>query len=311
MNTLAADHPSVTHVPETSLSRYLRKAWVLNNTYDPPGYKKKYRSPMWEFIRCAKAHPDLAALDGFDALSAVGECLATWDRGRDGRDIWRALFPESDDPRAEFCATWPNVKWAKASLELAMESATRLPLKPMKSYSPQYNRFVSVIGYLQQGIDGSILIPCRKFAELLGCTPMTISRYRNLAIESGLLKMTAKAPRAQRKADEFAFAIEKFDWETGEQIVTKALSICVTSETGCYTDTHDTERNKEPQEIEEKNEIEDIQRKGRAYLPDNRKCTIRQGALIPTTAQLREELASTKHLRNAQVGFPNYDKICS
>ena len=136
---------------------------------------------MWEFVRRAKAHSYLGRLDEFEAFAAVEMCLRSWDDASAHADVWEMLFPDAEDPKAEFIYTWPRIKWAAAILDLAVEEANRLPLKPSKSYSLKYDRFTSIVGHLQQLVDGSILVPCRKFAEMLACDPMTISRYRDLS----------------------------------------------------------------------------------------------------------------------------------
>ena len=92
-----------------------------------------------------------------------------------------------------------------------------MPLRPRDCYSPGYGSFVSLAGHLQQNAQGSILLPCRKIAAILSCEPTTVSRYRRLAMQDGLLQLTSRGIRVQRKADEFRFAVEMFDWETGEQ----------------------------------------------------------------------------------------------
>jgi hypothetical protein len=232
----------------------LREVWELNNSREERSHGRAYRSPMWEFLRRAKANPELGRLSEFEAFTVVEACLKLWDNAPDG-DLWEAWFPDSDDPRAEFIHTWPRIKWAAATLELALEQANQLPLNPSKSCSPKYAHFVSVVGHLQRRTEGSILVPCRKFAELLDSEPMTISRYRQFAQLSGLLKLEQRGVKLQRKADEFSFAVERFDWKTGKEIVSENLGICVTPDPACYTENQDTERNKEIQDSQEKKKL--------------------------------------------------------
>jgi hypothetical protein len=130
---------------------------------------------------------------------------------------------------------------------------------------------------------------------------MTISRYRDFAQASGLLKITARGIKAQRKADEFVFAVEQFDWKTGRQITSENLNLFVTSGAGCYTENQETERKKEIQEKQEKKETQETQRETRAKLPEKRKCAVRQDPYIPTTAELAEDLQRTEHLRTTQI----------
>jgi hypothetical protein len=171
---------------------------------------------MFIFVRRAKAHSELETLGGLEAAELAEKCLKSWSSG--GGDPWREWFPESDDGKTEFVDTWERIKWPRAALDDAKVSAARLPLKPFRCYSVKYGQFVSVAGYLQRSVNGPILLPCRKMATLLECDAMTVSRYRRLAVQDGLLRLTARGIKAQRKADEFSFATESFNWKTGEQI---------------------------------------------------------------------------------------------
>jgi hypothetical protein len=121
---------------------------------------------------------------------------------------------------------------------------------------------------------------------------MAVSRYRSWAQRDGLLKLTCRGIRAQRKADEFTFAVELFDWETGEQMLTRDTEI---------QENQEIERKKEIQEKQEKKETQEMQREARAPLPEKSKCAIRQGPYIPTAAELAEELRGTAHLRTSQI----------
>jgi hypothetical protein len=281
-----------------SSSEYLRQAWEANNAYEPPTFGSRYRSPMWEFTRRVKAHTELGQLSAFDALRVVERALRGWFVGAD--DLWQAGFPMSEDGKAEFLRTWEVIKWPKAELDRAQAEAITLPLQPLNSCSPKYDRFVSIAGHLQRGVDGPILLPCLKFSEMLGCTPTAISRYRHLAMQYGLLSLKSKGIKVQRKADEFIFNVDLFDWKTGKQISSENLNLCLSSRGGCYTETQDIqeiERKKESQEKQEKNETQEMQRETRAPLPQKVRCSARLGAQIPTTDELAEALRKTAHLR--------------
>ncbi len=283
----------------STLSEHLKDAWKLNSSYQPPGFGRPYRTPMWEFVRRAKTHPDLASLDAYAAAASVERCLAGWEGY--GVDTWQTCFPESDDPKAEFVSTWDRIKWGQGALEQAVINADKLPLEPILSPSPKYETFISIVGHLQRLVEGPILVPCSTFAALLGCQGMTITRYRELAKASGLMRLVRKGIKAQKKADEFSFAVEQFDWESGKQIVSENLNLCLTSPARCYTEVQEKqekERNKEPQERKEVEEIHEMQRETRAHFPEEgRRFSVRQEPYIPTTAELARNLEKTKHLR--------------
>jgi hypothetical protein len=289
------------------LADYLCEAWELNRrAYTEPGPGRLFRSPMFTFVRRAKAHPDLEGLTGLEAATLVERCLDSWGKMSD--DPWRTWFPESDDAKSEFVDTWGRIKWARAALQTAQLSAVKLPLNPRECYSPGYGSFVSLAGHLQRNVQGSILLPCRKIAAVLNCEPMTISRYRRLAIQDGLLQLVARGIRSQRKADEFRFAVEMFDWETGEQTASVNLNICVTSQSidgGCYADTQDkqeSERFTDSQKKMTEKEIEEKQEKKRTLIADEtKKCALRRGPYVPTSAELAEALERTVNVRRGYI----------
>jgi hypothetical protein len=217
---------------------------------------------MFNFVRRAKAHPELQTLGGLEAAELVQRCLKSWSS--ESGDPWREWFPQSDDGKTEFVDTWERIKWPRAALEDAKVSAARLPLRPFRCYSVKYGLFVSVAGYLQRSVNGAILLPCRKMAGLLECDAMTVSRYRRLAVQDGLLRLTARGIKAQRKADEFSFATELFDWETGEQMPSVTLNICVTSSAPaqeCYTEKQDTQDSERHQDMQETKILQEVKEK--------------------------------------------------
>jgi hypothetical protein len=274
---------------DSTLSDYLRQVWEANRQDQPRAHRQRYRTPMWEFTRQAKAHKSLVGLDVLEAAATVENCLQSWGIFPDTVEIWRAGFPSSDDPREEFIYTWDRVKWPKPELDRAQVDATALPLKPQRCYSPGYERFISIAGHLQRGVQGSILLPCNKLSQILDCEPMAVSRYRKWAQENALLKLTRQGTKAQRMADEFIFAVELFDWKTGKQIPLEKLSECSPSRE-MLTRESDIERKQESQEKQEKQDNQDIQRETRTLLPMKRKCAIRSGPYIPTVAELDEQL---------------------
>ena len=290
-------------VSRQALDGYLREGWQLNES-SYPAPKGHYRSPMFTFVRWTKAHPDLEDLLGLEAAELVESHIKTWEPS--SSDPWQTCFPESDDPKLEFVDTWHRIKWPRAELETARLSAARLPLKPFCCYSPGYQAFVSLAGHLQRNIEGSILLPCLKISAILGCRPMTISRYRRMACQDGLLQLIARGIKLQRKADEFRFSVELFDWYTGEQICPADLNICVTSQSldrSCYTektekkDSKESERLTDLQEKLTKKEVHDEKGERGRLFGKNAKASIQRRPHIPTTAELAEELETTVNIR--------------
>ena len=101
-----------------------------------------------------------------------------------------------------------------------MEFSRRSPLLLLKEKAVKrpssYPSFVSLAGWLQVVAgDTEIMLPCRDVAEVMGVTPMTVSRYRNWAIEDGyLVKVkdhTFRGKGASNEATEFRFPVQL--WE--------------------------------------------------------------------------------------------------
>ena len=287
---------------DPELSRYLRRAWQHNQeTYREPKQGEPFRTPLFEFVRAVKAHAELGEMEAFAAADTIEPYFANWLGDRDF-EVWSSVFPWSDDPRSEFIDTWQKIKWPHAYVERAVEAVKICPLFPKQAFSKTYAEFVSIAGHLQRSVAGPILLPCRKIAGVLGCKPTSVSRYRNLAIMAGLLRLQRRGTRAHREADEFIFETGKFNWTTGEEIDSENLKICVTREGACYTDTQDIqdlERKEESKETQESKDLSRETRKKRAHFSfsETHKCAINSGPHIPTSAELEESLEKTKHLR--------------
>jgi|SRR5215469_14182693 len=291
---------------DPELEIYLRDAWRYNEEhYEEPAYGQPFRSPLFLFVRAVRAHPSLGRLPALTAAEAVEQYLAHWGDGNG--DPWQAAFPKSDDPRTEFVDTWEKIKWPHAEVERALQAVKTLPLRPKRSYSPKYAEFVSVAGHLQRNIEGPILLPCRKFAEALGCEPMTISRYRTLATKDGIIRMERRGRKHHREADEFSFNLERFDWKTGNEIDSENLGICVTpkSEGECYTDSQEIKEIERKKESQETKDTKDNERYTRVHSNKAKPSRSEAGPYIPTTAELAEELQRTKDLR----GFQDFNTV--
>jgi hypothetical protein len=104
-------------------------------------------------------------------------------------------------------------------LENAIDEARVLPLdlaaEVMERRSDYYPVFVALAGHLQVIMGARpILLPVEKVGPLLGVKPMTVSRYRECAIEDGYLReVTPAVFRAKGKrgrATEFVFNVSRF-----------------------------------------------------------------------------------------------------
>src|SRR5437868_12941453 len=138
-------------------------------------------------------------------------------------DQWISCFvdSDSDDPKVEFIQTWDRVRLPAGMdmLDLANRQAKTLPLKLKISHSEKYERFVSIAGHLQRLRPGlPIFLPEQKLAAILGCRYQTVGWYRAEGVKHGLLKELSKHDYGRRRATEFEFNLDLFDWDSGEQI---------------------------------------------------------------------------------------------
>lgn len=183
----------------------------------------EWRSPMWSFAQHARGCSELYDLGGSDALDVIEHRMQ--DLRMDVDEYWDNWINVSDDPRAEFAATFDKVKFAAGlqPLEVALREAKRLPLHPSRSTGPLFDVFLSIAGHLQQLLrPGYIKLPEIAVGRLLGCSPKTISNYRHLAQSSGYLTFRKRHSVAAKpgagEATAFSFEVGRFDWLTGEEL---------------------------------------------------------------------------------------------
>jgi hypothetical protein len=146
-----------------------------------------------------------------------------WDDGKPaGGDPWfKWLGLARVEVHAEILAAWDKVrrKPGRSPLDQAIEMAFRHPLMPpadvMESRPDGYEKFVSLAGWLQAASGGqNILLPVADVGELLGVRPLTVSRYRQWAVEDGYLAevrpYSFHSQRARNRATEFRFNLDAF-----------------------------------------------------------------------------------------------------
>jgi hypothetical protein len=154
----------------------------------------RWQSPLFLFVRLAKAHPALRKLATAKAFAAINRVVETW-RCRTGERGWQYFDVGREDAQVEFLDAWDKVRYlpGRSPLQNALLLAKEKPLSLCKEVaarrSPEYPRFISLAGWLQVCVgDQPILLPVEDVGELLGITSMTVSRYRRMAVEDGLLK---------------------------------------------------------------------------------------------------------------------------
>jgi hypothetical protein len=182
--------------------------------------RSKWRSPLFHFVRLLKGRLELQGCDGIEAAATIDPVLRALANGNDSP--WEHHFGDLHaDPRAEFCNVWEDVKTPALDnpLESAYFESNLLPLIPIKAVSPLYGRFVSVAGHTQRLMpDKNFLLPVAILAEMLGCDRTMVSTYIRIAKKAGILREVGGWSYAERKAKEYRFALQNWDWTTGKQI---------------------------------------------------------------------------------------------
>lgn len=117
-------------------------------------------------------------------------------------------------------AAWEDVRIpAGRSLFDQVESDARnLPLKPKRFRCAKYCEFLSYAGHLQRLRPQPIQLPVRRLAKKFSVSEMTISNYRQWAIDDGFLKETQVYSYSKKLATEFRFVLDRFDWNTGSEV---------------------------------------------------------------------------------------------
>jgi hypothetical protein len=199
-----------------TLFEYLDEAWEANDEavlhFHEGG---SYRSLLFEFVRSAKAHPELCDLDAMEALAMVGQWVA--ERGGWNNLPFLGIGQEDlsdDDFEAEFITVWDEVNYpaGEGPLEVALREAKQRPvtINGARNGLKGYVAFLSFALHLQLLRNGdAIFLSCRRIGELLGCSGMTISKYRKWAVDDGFLEEVKKHEN-RVSATEFRFVLKRF-----------------------------------------------------------------------------------------------------
>ena len=175
------------------------KAWAVLER-EKARKRGEWRSSTWDIARCLKGHPELSALTEDELLDKIDlETLGL-----------------SSDELEQLVYEWAQVKHIPGGswLAHAVELSTRYPplsFGPgMGGGTPLYMTFINLAGCLQetQGRNGTILLPCRRIGDLLGCDKNTVSAMRRRAEKAGLLKVVRA--HSSKRATRYFFDYTRF-----------------------------------------------------------------------------------------------------
>jgi len=175
-------------------------------------------TPLWELVRAVKSHPDAAGRSPCDLLSMVETVFKTWISASDGRyrlhppesrprdvdDVWMEEFHRvhfeagveavlsAEAARAEFLHIVRVSYYALGDTPIrgALSQAAVCPLEFPNDLdgTEGYKRFLSFAGWFQvmRG-DRTIYLPCERLGQELEVDSKTVWRYREMAMDDGLL----------------------------------------------------------------------------------------------------------------------------
>lgn len=168
---------------------------------------QNWQTPAWDFGRFAKAHPDLIDLDENTALLVVKAAI--------GWRFWEThLDMDCADAEIAFDDIWVKCRAVPGydPVTLAVRGAKESITETAESGPAGYQTFLEVAKRLHHQLGGeAFMLPCHKLAAMLGCKPMTISRYRQKAIREGFLRIEKEhsfRSRQKGEATEFSFCDE-------------------------------------------------------------------------------------------------------
>lgn len=175
---------------------FLREAVETAHRLNYQEFKdRKWRTPCFQLVRILKTHHELGPMTAAKAIKKIEVEIRKWE-ANGIKDFWgQFFFSTRADAHMEIVDTWDKIKWlpGKSVMENALELAKRRPLRidaetfEKRGNIQAYLDFTSLCGWLQAtlGADVPIAVPCREFGELLGLSPMTISRMRKWSVEDG------------------------------------------------------------------------------------------------------------------------------
>jgi hypothetical protein len=196
--------------------------WAVGRNQDEKKYRGGRASPLFHFIRWAKAHPDLAGLTVQQAFQRVEQAICSWRATPRGANPWYVwLKVGRDTAEAEFYGAWDAIRYLPFENPLtgALDRAFAQPLTLLPKIAERrpegYALFVGLSGWLQVMMgDRNILLPVAEVADLLNVDRSTVSRYRRWAKEDGYLKEVKQAihrSKGKGEASEFRFDVTRFD----------------------------------------------------------------------------------------------------
>jgi hypothetical protein len=175
------------------------------------GWKRK-DTPVFEFARYAKAHPELRSRSADNICKVIRNWLAVLAKASalTVEQLFESLFGQNfEEGMTELSMGWRKVRFpkGKSPLDLAMENNCLYPIKIDNPLTPGCENFIGVCYWLHRGLDYNqpIVLPQELLAEKLGVAQMTVSRYIEWAVEQEYLMRARRHNHAKGRAATYRF----------------------------------------------------------------------------------------------------------
>lgn len=150
----------------------------------------RWQSPLFSFVRYAKAHHELHELSGEEALERVREAMEDC-----GNSPFASDRSDMEDNETDFLESWEKARHVpfQAPMQRALTLAKAHPFRPVRERTGLYGLFLSVVAALHEFFPSEpVVISLKAFANLLGKSEKTVSTLRRWAEEDGHLALVEK-----------------------------------------------------------------------------------------------------------------------
>lgn len=179
----------------------------IDNPPDPPdgdfpniNDEGEYKHRYWDMVRELKDDRYMASLPGYFALPILQRVIG---------DLRALGYESADEATDDLEPLWDKVKLGatEGPLDAAARMAERYPVRfRTNRLSKAYQRFLNIAYQLQVMRGGdNIALPVARLAEILGVSPMHVSRFREYAKDDGFLREVKRAHHLSRQATIFKF----------------------------------------------------------------------------------------------------------
>jgi hypothetical protein len=199
--------------PAQPLDAYAREAVEVVMAAKEDGWIFDWHSGVFHVVRYLKAHPQAAKMKPMALIRWLDKRRVDWMPDPDG---------DRDEAEAEFVRHWDKIRFLPG--ESPIEAAhTRAKLEPfglspevLENRPEKYAEFLNLVAWLVVTIGRpEVALPCERIGDVLDVTKMTVSTYRQFAIEDQYLTLVSPHRRPGKgtkgAATVYRLAVERLE----------------------------------------------------------------------------------------------------